>query len=94
MDINLKVEKIFEENGVNITDPESLENIDSIQYVTIIVEIEQLFNITLPDYFLAENALVDFPKLVNIISNILEKPADINDSSSNIAMLSKNTKVI
>lgn len=94
MDIKTEIERIFEENGINITDPDSLENIDSIQYVTIIVEIEQFFNITLPDYFLVDNALADFQKLINIVTDIYENSLDIDDSSNNTAMLSKNTDVI
>ena len=94
MDIKTEIERIFEENGINITDPDSLENIDSIQYVTIIVEIEQFFNITLPDYFLVDNALTDFQKLINIVTDIYENSLDIDDSSNNTAMLSKNTDVI
>ena len=94
MDIKTEIERIFEENGINITDPDRLENIDSIQYVTIIVEIEQFFNITLPDYFLVDNALTDFQKLINIVTDIYENSLDIDDSSNNTAMLSKNTDVI
>lgn len=94
MNIKTEIERIFEENGINITDPDSLENIDSIQYVTIIVEIEQFFNITLPDYFLVDNALADFQKLINIVTDIYENSLDIDDSSNNTAMLSKNVEVI
>lgn len=94
MNIKTEIERIFEENGINITDPDSLDNIDSIQYVTIIVEIEQFFNITLPDYFLVNNALADFQKLINIVTDIYENSLDIDDSSNNTAMLSKNVEVI
>lgn len=94
MNIKTEIERIFDENGINITDPDSLENIDSIQYVTIIVEIEQFFNITLPDYFLVDNALADFQKLINIVTDIYENSLDIDDSSNNTAMLSKNVEVI
>lgn len=94
MNIKTEIERIFEENGINISDPDSLENIDSIQYVTIIVEIEQIFNITLPDYFLVNNALADFQKLINIVTDIYENSLDIDDSSNNTAMLSKNVEVI
>lgn len=94
MNFKAEIERIFDENGVNITDSANLENIDSIQYVTIIVEIEQFFNITLPDYFLVENALADFQKLINIVANIYENSLDTDGSSNNTAMLSENSEVI
>ncbi len=94
MNIKAEIERIFEENGVNITDATSLENIDSIQYITVIVEIEQFFNITLPDDYLVENELSDIQKLINIVTSIYESSLDINDSASNSAMLSKNSEVI
>lgn len=79
MDIKAEIEKIFEENGVDFNNSENLENIDSIQYVTIIVEIEQLFNITLPDYFFVENSLSDFPRLINVVTDIYENSNNLND---------------
>ena len=60
----------------------------------IIVEIEQFFNIILPDYFLVENILSDFQKLVNIVTDLYENSLNIDKSSNNIAMLSKNNEVI
>ena len=94
MNIKAEIQRIFEENGIDITIPDNLENIDSIQYVTIIVEIEQFFNIILPDYFLVENILSDFQKLVNIVTDLYENSLNIDKSSNNIAMLSKNNEVI
>lgn len=94
MNIKTEIKRIFEENGVNISDPDSLENLDSIQYVTIIVEIEQFFNITFPDYILADNAFVDFQKFINIVSDLYENSFDIDDTSKNTAMLSENIEVI
>lgn len=79
MDIKIEIERIFEENGINIADAESLESIDSIQYVTIIVEIEQFFNIVLPDYFLIENSFADYQKLVNIVTDLYKNSSEIND---------------
>lgn len=94
MNVKAEIERIFMENGINETDPSILENIDSVQYVTIIVEIEQFFNITLPDYFLADNALADFQKLIITVTDIYDSSLRIDDSSSTIAMLSKNAEVI
>lgn len=51
MNIREELQNIFEENGVDTSDSQQLREIDSVQYITIIVEIEQKFNIVLPDSY-------------------------------------------
>lgn len=58
---------IFEENGVDVNDPNMLEQIDSLQYITIIVEVEQLLDIALPDFVISSNAFKDFDGFLNIV---------------------------
>lgn len=82
MNIKIKNEliRICEENGVDPSDDQQLINVDSIQYISIIVEIEQFFEIVLPDDLLSENGLVDFDCFVSTVRNIYE-------GSQNNAML-------
>lgn len=96
MDIDIKnikkdLERIFDENGVDSSDQQQLNDIDSIQYISIIVEIEQLFNIVLPDFVLSQNKFIDFDRFVSIVTNLYENRMEENDN----AMLSNedNTQV-
>ena len=67
MDIRNEIVRIFEENGVDFSDSQQLSDVDSIRYVSIIVEIEQLLCITLPDFVLSQNEFKDFDEFVNIV---------------------------
>lgn len=62
---------IFIENGINIEDRMVVTDIDSLVYMTIIVEIEQKFNIVLPDTVLSDNVFNDMDGFVNIIYQIV-----------------------
>ena len=50
MSIRGDIIEIFEENGIDAKNIDSFNDIESIQYISIIVEIEQKFDISLPDY--------------------------------------------
>lgn len=65
--------RIFEENGIDPSDNQQLRYIDSIQYISIIVEIEQCFGIVLPDYLLSENKFIDFDGFAFIVQNVYEE---------------------
>lgn len=65
--------RIFEENGIDPSDNQQLIDIDSIQYISIIVEIEQCFGIVLPDYLLSENKFIDFDGFAFIVQNVYEE---------------------
>ena len=65
--------RIFEENGIDPSDNQQLIDIDSIQYISIIVEIEQCFGIILPDYLLSENKFIDFDGFAFIVQNVYEE---------------------
>lgn len=72
MNIREKLQNIFEENGVDTSDSQQLREIDSVQYITIIVEIEQKFNIVLPDSYIEKNVAEDFDVFVDMIQEILK----------------------
>lgn len=51
-----KIDLIMEESGVEIDESRALVA-DSIQYISLIGGIEENFNVTLPDYFLAYSSV-------------------------------------
>lgn len=44
--------KIIEQYGIDINSNTALEDMESIEFVSMIIEIEEEFNITIPDEFL------------------------------------------
>lgn len=68
MDFKQQIICIFNENGIDPLEQIQLKEIDSIQYISIIVEIEQLFGIVLPDFLLMRNEFVDFEAFINVVA--------------------------
>ena len=87
MDIRNEIVRIFEENGVDFSDSQQLSDVDSIRYVSIIVEIEQLLCITLPDFVLSQNKFKDFDEFVNIVIDTYDNVNSKCINSLNDAML-------
>ena len=87
MDIRNEIVRIFEENGVDFSDSQQLSDVDSIRYVSIIVEIEQLLCITLPDFVLSQNEFKDFDEFVNILIDTYDNVNSKCINSLNDAML-------
>ena len=87
MDIRNEIVRIFEENGVDFSDSQQLSDVDSIRYVSIIVEIEQLLCITLPDFVLSQNEFKDFDEFVNILIDTYDNVNSNCINSLNDAML-------
>ena len=85
MDIKDEIERIFEENGVDAQDKDQLMEIDSLQYMTIIVEIEQKYGIVFPDEYLERNMVEDFEKFVNTVVGLVD-----NSSVEDGVMLSED----
>lgn len=46
-------------------------DIDSIQVISIIVEIEEKFQIEIPDTYLSANIMKDFDRLVDMVEELL-----------------------
>lgn len=66
-----KLINIFEDNGIDVENQNIISEIDSLVYMTIIVEIEQIFNIVLPDTVLKENVFNDIDGFSNVIYQIV-----------------------
>lgn len=61
-----------EENGIDTDEPEKIgEDIDSVQYISTLVALEEKLHIRFPDYILEENIFSDMDKLKNVIKELL-----------------------
>ena len=67
MDILDILKSIFNDYGVDIDDQDYLYSIDSVQYMAILVEIENQFGISFPDEFLSEDIFTDIESVVKLI---------------------------
>lgn len=63
----LKLLKILEENSISISDSQENLEMDSIQFISIIIAIENVFNCTINDQFLDPEKIKSFDDLLEII---------------------------
>lgn len=85
MEIRDELERIFSDNGIDVTDKSQLANIDSLTYILLLTEIEQKYDIIFPDDFLGQNVATDFGVFVSCVSEL------IKDANENGAILSIST---
>lgn len=71
MNIHDQIVEIFEENGVDVENADSFNNIESIQYISIIVDIEQKFDVSLPDYILTRDDILNFDQFADIVKEVI-----------------------
>lgn len=71
--IDKKLKSIFETNGIVIFEDEKddLLDLDSLRFISIIVEIEGQFNIIVPDEYLSENLLLTYSDFFNLVASCL-----------------------
>lgn len=70
MSIREELDNIFGSYGYDINDKEDTNNIDSMTNISIIIDIENQFNIEIPDELLNQYLLTDIDKLVLIITEL------------------------
>lgn len=70
-EIELQLKQIINESGVEMDMSNQNEdlNLDSLHYISIICEIEDVFDVEIPDEFLGENVLSSFNDFVQLICN-------------------------
>lgn len=75
MEHNIKerIIEMVEENGIEIGEEGVLENIDSLQFVSLLVSVEQEFDIEIPDEYLISDQVLDIESLVAIAEKELSK---------------------
>lgn len=75
MDRKSIIYKIIEDNGVELSDKTIMKEIDSIQYISIVVEIEQTFSTVLPDHLLSIGDFNNIEQFVGAVIDVLENDA-------------------
>lgn len=73
-EIKLNVIKVLERNGVSVLDFESDYGIiiDSLQFITIVVDIEETFDIEIPDDYLIYDKMNNINNIITIVINTLK----------------------
>lgn len=71
-DIINEVENIFTLNGVDITDDTSVNNMDSLEYMSILIGLEEKFNIEFPDSVLVKNMFESMDDFYLLMGFLLE----------------------
>ena len=70
MNIKDTIVKILEENGIEIEDDGVLLYVDSLSFISTIVDIEQKFNIEFPDEFLEIGKFDTVEDLVKVVAYV------------------------
>lgn len=74
-DINARITECFNNLGIAIdTDENSLISdyiVDSITYIAMLSELEQLFEINIPDEYLIQGRLTTYQDLYHMISDLV-----------------------
>lgn len=73
MDIKEKVRECLEECGIVIHDDGTIEQMESINYVTAILSLEETFDIEFPDEFLNFEIMVSLDKVKDTVEIIIKR---------------------
>ncbi len=72
MNILETLEECFAENGIVINNMDEELELDSIQYISLVVTIEQKFEMEYPEELLGEKAILTFNKFYEDVKRINE----------------------
>jgi len=72
VDINKILHDLFADFGYDIDDINSMSEMDSLTFISFVVELERVFEVEMPDEFLTSPNL-DKTVLVNMISALQEQ---------------------
>ena len=73
IEINKKIIEILGKNGFDINNLEDNQELDSLTFISCIVDLESEFSIEIPDELLVVNLFEDIDKLTNIIIDLTNK---------------------
>lgn len=62
-----KVLKCLEENGIDISEDGNLLNVESINFISAIVSLEEEFNIVFPDEYLGFTNITTLDSIMSIV---------------------------
>jgi acyl carrier protein len=66
------IRETIENRGLNYTEDEALLDLDSMQFISMIIEFEQALNITIDDDYLFLDRFSSFVNIENTLIDILE----------------------
>lgn len=72
VDIKHIIAKIIENRGIEYTEDDTLLNIDSLQFISMVIELEEILDITISDDYLVLDSFSSFTNIENMITDILQ----------------------
>lgn len=69
-DVFFRLKEILNENGVDVVDENSRIEVDSLTIVSIIVSIEEIFQVSFPDSFFSSGAVLSMQLLAEMILDL------------------------
>lgn len=66
-----KIQNCLEENGIEVLNDGTLDNVDSISFISSIVSLEKEFNIEFPDEYLLIEKMNNINNICLIIESLL-----------------------
>lgn len=66
-----KIQNCLEENGIEVLNDGTLDNVDSISFISSIVSLEEKFNIEFPDEYLLIEKMNNINNICLIIESLL-----------------------
>lgn len=70
--IKTVIREVIENRGVVYTEDEALLDLDSLQFINVIIELEEELNITIEDDYLSIEKFSSFVSIENTLLEILE----------------------
>ena len=70
--IKMVIREVIENRGVVYTEDEALLDLDSLQFINVIIELEEELNITIEDDYLSVEKFSSFVSIENTLLEILE----------------------
>ena len=71
VDIKHIIAKIIENRGIEYTEDDTLLIIDSWQFISMVIELEEILDITISDDYLVLDSFSSFTNIENMITDIL-----------------------
>jgi len=77
MNIKEKINQSLNNFGYDLNDEELLKKIDSLTFISMILELEEIFEIEIPDSLLNYEILTNIDTFVSVLNALIEDKHDI-----------------
>lgn len=71
MNVKNSLEKIYIEYGFDFNNPIEIMELDSVDFISFVIDIEEEFDINFPDEFLNKESFIKTQLVLNIIEGLL-----------------------